>query len=192
MTADQESTKNRILTEAITVFQQKGLLGARMQEIADKAGINKAMLHYYFKTKEELFSQVFQQALTLFVVNIQQILASERTLVEKVSQYVDYTTSALSANPSIPSFVLHELNRDPLRLVTYFAGDNRLNLTRFTQHFSSTQQANQFFANMVSLCIYPFVARPMMEKLFGMSPQAYDQFLLQRKELIKSQLMQQL
>ena len=73
-----------------------------MQEIADKAGINKAMLHYYFKTKEDLFSQVFEQALGIFVQKIQQILASELSLAEKVSQYVDHTLDSLSANPTIP------------------------------------------------------------------------------------------
>ena len=186
------STQHKIVSEAIDVFQRKGFTGARMQEIADRAGINKAMLHYYFKTKEDLFSQVFQQALTLFVVNIQQILGSDRTLIEKINQYVDYTVSALSANPSIPSFVLHEINRDPQRLTTYFAGRDRLDLTRFTQHFASAQHANQFFTDMVSLCVYPFVARPMLEKLFAMTPQAYEQFLHQRKESIKRQLIHQL
>lgn len=183
-----ESTQERILSVAVNVFQQKGLAGARMQEIADQAGINKAMLHYYFKTKDDLFNQVFEQALGLFVQKIQQILTSDVSLDEKISQYVDHTLDALSANPAIPPFVLHEINREPQRITDLFAGNNRIDLARFTRHFPSTPQAHQFFTDMVSLCVYPFVARPMLEKLLGLTSEGYQQFLQQRKQHIKDQL----
>ena len=188
MNTDLSSTRDRILSVAAEVFQQKGLAGARMQEIADKAGINKAMLHYYFKTKDDLFSQVFEQSLALFVHKIQQILASELSLPEKVAQYVDHTLDSLSANPTIPPFVMHEINRDPQRITAVFAGDNRIDLSRFNGHFGSILQANQFFTDMVSLCVYPFVARPMLEKLLGMTDEGYKQFLQQRKKHIKAVL----
>ncbi len=53
------STEQNILNAAISVFQKKGMAGARMQEIADEAGINKAMLHYYYRSKQLLFDAVF-------------------------------------------------------------------------------------------------------------------------------------
>ncbi len=191
MTTNQESTRNRILTQAVAVFQQKGLHGARMQEIADKAGINKAMLHYYFKTKEDLFRQVFQQALDLFISKIGQILASELPLIQIVTQYVDHTLDALSANPTIPAFVLHEINRDPQRMTNLFAGNNRIELSRFEKHFPSADEARQFFTDMVALCVYPFVAQPMLEKVFGLTPTGYLQFIQQRKKHIKDRLLNQ-
>ena len=191
MTIIQESTQSRILTEAVTIFQQKGLHGARMQEIADKAGINKAMLHYYFKTKEELFQQVFQQALDLFIAKIELILTSELPLAQIVSQYVDHTLDALSANPTIPAFVLHEINRDPQRMSDVFAGNQRINLAQFAEHFPSADEAQQFFTDMVALCVYPFVAQPMLEKVLDLTPTAYLQFIQQRKKHIKDRLLNQ-
>ena len=190
MDANFESTPDRLLSVAAQIFQEKGLAGARMQEIADKAGINKAMLHYYFKTKEDLFNQVFNQALAVFIEKIGQILASELPLPEKVDQYINHTIDSLTTNPTMPSFVLYELNREPQRITAIFAGDNRIDLTRFRRHFQLTSQANQFFTDMVSLCVYPFVARPMLERLLSMTNDGYEKFLQQRKKHIKKLLLE--
>jgi TetR/AcrR family transcriptional regulator len=187
-----ESTQSRILNVATSIFQQKGLAGARMQEIADIAGINKAMLHYYFKTKEDLFGQVFERAFVLFVGKINQILSSELALKDKVGYYVDHTVDTLCSNPVIPAFVLHEINRDPQRITAMFAGDSRIDLTVFKNQFKSESKANRFFTDMVSLCVYPFVAQPMLEKMLGMNGQEYNQFMQHRKEFVKDILFGQL
>lgn len=57
-----ENAEQKILTAARNVFIRKGFAGARMQEIADEAGINKALLHYYFRSKEKLFEVIFKES----------------------------------------------------------------------------------------------------------------------------------
>ncbi|HEX2898201.1 MAG TPA: helix-turn-helix domain-containing protein, partial [Bacteroidia bacterium] len=59
LVSEKENTEFRILEAARHIFQQKGFDGARMQEIADTAQINKGLLHYYFKSKDALFHKVF-------------------------------------------------------------------------------------------------------------------------------------
>jgi TetR/AcrR family transcriptional regulator len=60
-------TERKILQAAREVFQRKGLYGARMQEIADAAGINKALLHYYFRNKDKLFDAIFSDVFQNFI-----------------------------------------------------------------------------------------------------------------------------
>lgn len=77
------STEEKILNAAIRVFQKKGMAGSRMQEIADEANINKAMLHYYFRNKQRLFEAVFAQAFSKLAPQLNLIFNSEENVFEK-------------------------------------------------------------------------------------------------------------
>ena len=75
MTSDTDNTtEQKILEAAQEVFHEKGYDGARMQEIADKASINKGLLHYYFKTKDSLFEAIFSIAFRQMIAQIQAII----------------------------------------------------------------------------------------------------------------------
>ncbi|MDO7851173.1 TetR/AcrR family transcriptional regulator [Hymenobacter convexus] len=193
------STRDRILAVAGTVFYQKGLSGARMQEIADLAGINKAMLHYYFKSKEQLFDTVFQQALGQFLGGIGQVLNGEAALPAKIEQYVAYTTTALAETPGLAAFIVHELQQHPERLSKQF-GDSRLvNLDAFRQQlaaanarYQAPHAAEHFFANMVALCVYPVLAQPLLSRLLHQSEAQYRRFLGERAAHITQLLLEQL
>ena len=86
----KNNTEERILESARQIFQAKGLQGARMQEIADKAGINKAMLHYYYRSKELLFEAVFEEAANRIFPKIVELLNTDYPLFEKIEYFVDY------------------------------------------------------------------------------------------------------
>ncbi|HOQ48773.1 MAG TPA: TetR/AcrR family transcriptional regulator [Candidatus Kapabacteria bacterium] len=73
-----------------------------MQEIADVAGINKALLHYYFRKKEILFKTIFQQAFSEFVPNIQEVISSDKSLRQKIKLFVDSYLDLLMNNPYLP------------------------------------------------------------------------------------------
>uniref|UniRef100_UPI002600CD9D TetR/AcrR family transcriptional regulator n=1 Tax=uncultured Chitinophaga sp. TaxID=339340 RepID=UPI002600CD9D len=79
------NTEQLIIAAAKKIFFQKGLSGARMQDIADEAGINKAMLHYYYRSKDKLFDMVFQSAMGEMMVDIKAILEKDASLQEKLS-----------------------------------------------------------------------------------------------------------
>src|ERR1700761_3412710 len=105
---DNLNTENQIFEAALKVFHKKGLAGARMQEIADEAGINKSMLHYYFRSKEQLFSQVFLQSFKKFMGSVLPILNEPNTWEEKIPLVIDHYVNVLQSNPDLPLFVINE------------------------------------------------------------------------------------
>ena len=190
------TTEENILKEARAIFYRKGLAGARMQEIADKADINKAMLHYYFKTKEQLFNRVFEQAFTVFAEQIAEVLNSETVLEKKIADYVNHTVDALAQNPGIPVFVLNELTLNPERITDLFAGKNKINIMHFKDQVNSQTHgktdADALFMDMAALCVYPFVVAPVFKKMLQKSDQQYSVLLQERKAHIINEILKRL
>src|SRR5690606_5270048 len=106
------TTEAKLLAAAKKVFTTKGLAGARMQDIADEDGVNKAMLHYYFRDKDKLFEMIFLEEAEKFFPKINIIFESEVTLFEKIEQFVNEYIDEMLEIPYLPWFILNELNRD--------------------------------------------------------------------------------
>lgn len=201
MTDQQKDTEQLILQAARNVFIKKGLDGARMQEIADEAGINKALLHYYFRSKEKLFEMIFQEELGKFFPKMVSLMSSpELGLEEKIRTFVDNYTSVFIKNPFLPSFILRELQRDPENLKQFFVKSGfEVNNVKYVIGGLSKQlnmtfdEARHFMINMVSLCIFPFAGRPLIEKiLFSEDKDDYDKFLAERKEVVANYIINSL
>jgi len=190
------NTEEVILQSAREIFYKKGLSGARMQEIADQAGINKAMLHYYFKTKEQLFNKVFSDALQIFSGKVAEILNGELSFEEKIRTYVNHTVDALVLDPGIPVFVLNELTNNPDRLVEMFAAKDKIDLGRFFQEVKQYSKGNAnpevLFMDMVALCVYPIVMSSVLKKLLKKTDQEYHELMEQRKVHIIDNILQQI
>ena len=114
------NTEQKILESARNIFHKKGLSGSRMQEIADKAGINKAMLHYYYSSKDKLFDAVFQEAIKRIFPELSKLLNEEMPLFEKIIYFSDKYISLLQQNVYLPSFVMNEMNQNPERFKKSF------------------------------------------------------------------------
>src|SRR5690606_25926219 len=114
-------TERAILKAAKTIFYKKGLAAARMQEIADQADINKAMLHYYFRSKQKLFEAVFLQAFGELAPVVNQIFNSNRPIFEKIRDFVEGYITFVTDNPYLPTFIIQELNVNPAFAKTFFA-----------------------------------------------------------------------
>lgn len=91
----------------------KGMDGTRMQEIADKAGINKAMLHYYYRSKQLLFEAVFSNAFSLLAPQMNKILNDDSSIEEKVKAFTNNYISFIAKHPYLPNFIIQELNQNP-------------------------------------------------------------------------------
>lgn len=117
---DDGATEQRILEAAHTVFLRAGTAGARMQEIADEAGVNKALLHYYFRSKDRLAQAVFERAARQLFPRVLQVLASDATIEDKVHQVVGHYLDQLSRLPYLAGYVLSELNQHPERITQAF------------------------------------------------------------------------
>ena len=187
-----ESTEERILEAARQVFQSKGLQGARMQEIADKAGINKAMLHYYYRSKELLFEAVFKEAANHMFPKIIEFLNNDCPLFEKIESFVDQYITFLLDNKFIPAFVLNEINQNPDRLVNMLGTIKIFKKSKFIKQIEKASKdgiiipidPRQLIINIISLCIFPFIGRPIIMALNNFDEKSFYKFIKQRKKVI--------
>ena len=101
-----KDTEKAILTAAQQHFVQKGYAATRMEDIAAAADINKAMLHYYFRTKEKLFEEIVNQTLNTLIPRIAQAMDSEGTVLEKLEVVVNTYVTTLLEYPDIPFFIM--------------------------------------------------------------------------------------
>jgi len=165
-------TQERIFLAASEVFEEKGYTGARMQEIADRAGINKALLHYYFRTKEQLFKAVFQVLLKKMFEKIFSIFAEEITFKEKIKRFLDEHIEFMIKNPKLPIFLLNELSQNPAlaeglkEMINY----QQLRDLIYTRHVKELKgygikksDMPQLMVTVVSFSIFPFAGRDMIK-----------------------------
>ena len=190
MTTQDKTTETLILDTARQIFIEKGFDGARMQEIADKAGINKALLHYYYRSKQKLFEAIFDESFQKIIPRILEFMGSSDSLALKIEQFVSSYIDILIENPHLPSFVLHELNRNPHRIGNMVL-ESGINPNLIKNHLAEQMSkenyksidAQELVVNMISLCIFPFVARPILQTvLFDKDPEKYKQFIGNRKK----------
>jgi len=114
------NTEQMILLAAKKVFVRKGYTGSTMQEIANEAGINKSLLHYYFRSKEKLFNAVFHEAFKNFIPRVGEIMTSEPPFFDKIEAFVGIYINLLMENTYLPGFILQEINRNPDKLIHFF------------------------------------------------------------------------
>lgn len=188
----KDNTEEKILEAARTVFTKKGMDGARMQEIADEAGINKALLHYYFRSKQKLFEAIFSHVFKQIFPDIRSFIQAQKPIEEKIKIFSARYMELLMLNPYLPAFLLRELQRDPefLASVIKSQGVNPGELlTMLKAEMRSGQIKNmdprELLINLLSLIIFPVAAGPLLQIMFfGDDPDAYNEFLTRRKETI--------
>jgi TetR/AcrR family transcriptional regulator len=190
------STEEKILEAAKTVFHRKGFEGARMQEIADEAGINKALLHYYFRTKENLFDAVFRSAFGEIFSKLFTTVESDSPLDEKITNLVGAYIGFLQKNSYIPGFILAEMNQNPQKIIEVFKSAPVPpamlfeRMSKAVRHETlGTSDFRDVFINLLALCIFPIVARPMLQQIFEFSDKEYDQFIEKRKKEVPKFIM---
>lgn len=193
METKKDTTEEKILEAAKNVFVSKGMEGARMQEIADEAGINKALLHYYFRSKERLFEAIFSEIIKFAFPKLTQIVTSEASVAEKMEQVVDAYIQLLKKHPFIPGFVMKELSRDPsglIKMVLKVGINPQVVMEQIEQAMDRGEivrmKPQHLAVNIVSMCVFPFAARPIVSYLFFKDdPEALDVFYEERAEVIK-------
>ena len=191
---EPHNTEQKIIEAAKKVFIDKGFDGARMQEIANEAKINKALVHYYFRSKDKLFDAIFKEAFQQFFPKVVEIRMTEKPLFEKIEFFIDTYITMLSNNPHLPSFVMHEINRNPGRIVDIIksSGVRPEYLKLAIQKEVDTGaiipiNPAHLIINMIGLCLFPYMAKPIIQGfLFNGNSEAYQQFLSERKKEVTS------
>ena len=184
-TTENKNTEIKILEAAQEVFIQKGLDGSRMQEIADTAGINKSLLHYYYRTKDKLFLAVFKMVIKRFLPVLLDILNSDLPFFDKIYKFSDFYMKALRRNQFLPMFIIHEINRHPEKIIEVFQ-ETGITPDKFIRHVNKEIEAGniikinplQLIVNLFSLCIFPVIGRPLLQGVFFKNDKSvYDEFL---------------
>ncbi len=189
----KDNTEEKILNAAQTVFIQKGMDGARMQEIADEAGINKALLHYYFRTKQKLFEAIFKKVFSKILPNIMEMVHSDLPIQEKLGIFIENYIDLLMKNPFLPTFILKEMNREPEFLASAIKSTGIHPREIFLTFDKEMKAGNiremdprDLMINILGLSIFPFAAKPLMQIMFfDNDKKAYKQFLETRKKTVK-------
>jgi TetR/AcrR family transcriptional regulator len=192
----ETSTENKILEAARNVFVRKGMSGARMQEIADEAGINKALLHYYYRSKEKLFSAIFENILVGFIPRLFDVINSDLPLEVKLYKVAEKYTDLLTKHSEMPLFVLHELQRNPEKLFRKLPNRGAIFAKLENQLKVEAEKGNirpisteMFMMNVVSMLVFPFVGRPVYQQITDMSDDQYKQFLAERASEVPKFIM---
>ena len=191
-----QNTEQKILESARKVFLRKGYQGSRMQEIADEAGINKAMLHYYFRSKKKLFEEIFDAAFRGFGQKVLEVFSSNTPLEVTIWNFVDHYISFIQKNPYIPGFVLNEVRDDPALIA-----DKIPNISEAQSHLHQTIReevekgnireisALELVNTMIGLSIFPFISKNIMISVFKISDEDFEEFIESRKTFIPKLIM---
>ncbi len=189
----EKSTEDKILAAAKKIFLTRGMAGARMQDIADEAGINKAMLHYYFRNKEKLFEVTFMEAAQKLFPRINLIFESDMPLFEKIERFCDEYITILIENPYLPAFVINEMNRDFAGFLNNVWGQNRLPRPQklIEQIEKEIKKGTikrispvQLIMNLISMTVFPFVGKAMFQYNMNIDELQFRMILEQRKKEI--------
>lgn len=188
-----ENTAEKIKSAARAVFHRKGLAATRTRDIAEEAGINLALLNYYFRSKENLFRIIMAETLHSFFASIAQVINEEETsLKRKCEQVASAYIDLLMKEPQIPMFILSELRNNPESLPAQF------DLPRMLMHSAMARQYQahvasgkiapmhlmHFLMNLLGLTVFPFIAAPMIQVIGNMNQEQFRQLLLERKTMI--------
>jgi len=186
-----DSTEAKIKDAARRVFTEKGYAATRTRDIAEASGYNLALINYYFRSKERLFDIIMLEQLQLFVHSISDIV-NERstTLNEKIEVLADHYINMLVANPSLPVFIMNEINRNPEKFATKLGVDKKAAppyiVMQWKEFAGDTHPSRgmHLFINLIAMTVFPFIAAPMLKNRTGMSAQEFRVIMEERKKLI--------
>jgi len=191
MTEKDKQTEEKIFESATEVFIEKGMDGARMQDIADHAGINKSLLHYYYRTKDHLFNAVFEMIAGQMFKKFAPIFDQNLSLEEKIRFFFKEHITFLQKNPRLPGFLMNEIHRNPERIKKFLQTIDiqKLWTTLEAQHKEELARYNlnpetipQFMTTVAAMSVFPFIAKPIVSSLMEKMGYNFDEYLEERKE----------
>ncbi|HUS86381.1 MAG TPA: TetR/AcrR family transcriptional regulator [Bacteroidales bacterium] len=185
MTKADKHTEEKIFIAATDVFEKKGLAATRMQYIADKAGINKALLHYYFRTKDKLFLAVFDKLADKMFRKFASIFERDMPFEDKIRYFFKEHMTFLQKNPRLPMFILAEINRNPKLLEMFLS---KVNINSIKKRIAGDiagklpeEAVPHLMVSIISLSVFPIAAKPILEGILKTAGINYNDFIEERK-----------
>jgi len=182
------STEEKIKEAARKVFTQKGYAATRTRDIADEAGINLALLNYYFRSKEKLFELVMTEKMSQFFGFIGPAINDEdTTLQNKLESIAEHYVDLLQENPDLPIFVLGAIRSNPGHFIKIIKDTNVLTQSAFLKQIQKKKPGLNpfhFLMNLLGMCVFPFIAKPIFETMKLVDEKSFNKMMQERKALI--------
>ncbi|MEA5457581.1 TetR/AcrR family transcriptional regulator [Arcicella sp. LKC2W] len=183
---DNITTEAKILAAAEVIFLRDGYSGSRMQDIADLAGMNKALLHYYFRSKDKLFEYIFDKKISLMFPKMEELFDENASFIEILSGFIENYIKLLMANPFLPLFVITTINKpdreDFLEKLPIFLKRRLIEFYQRDLALGKVRKHNpvQLIISVFGMCVFPFMAKPMLKKMSNMNDEQFQEFMNQR------------
>ncbi len=187
------SAEEKIKEAARKLFTQKGFDAVKTRDIAEEAGINLALLNYYFRSKQKLFDIIMQENMEQFIQGIALKVGNpDTTMEEKIVKIVEAYIDRITANPHLPMFVLNELRGNPSKMLMKMDAVIAPMRANFMKQMEEAMKAGQlapmhpfhFIANLVGLAVFPFVGRPLLQRVTGVNNSEFAALMEERKKLV--------
>ena len=185
-------SKEKILLAAQQEFAARGFAGARMEAIAKEAGINKAMLFYYFSSKEKLYQTILHGVMSEFFTKISGLLKPELTPPAFMEKFPELYIRLFAGHPDFVRIVAFDLIQNPDNICGIMAGIIN-KMTSFKPHplfelirrwhdqgLISEADPVHFMMNVVALSIFSFIGKPMVEAISGIKVASDEDFYRKR------------
>ncbi len=191
--ADDTSTEEKIKNAARIVFHKKGFAAARTRDIAEEAGINLALLNYYFRSKEKLFNLVMIDTLSNFFESVSEVINDpETTFEEKISLFASRYIDLLLTESDIPVFIFSEIRNNPEELLQKIDIRNAIFNSVFNRQFNEAliegkigqQDFFHFMMNFLALIVFPFIAKPLLKAVSDKNEDQFNKIVEERKKLV--------
>lgn len=188
-----QTTELKIKNAARAVFYRKGFAATKTRDIAEEAGINIALLNYYFRSKEKLFNIIIMEALQSFFHSIAGVVNNpDTTLEEKVEMLVDKYIDFLVSEPEVPVFIMSELRSNPEHLLGQMQIKEMLKGAAIFGQLATYRENNNlppmnplyFISNLLGLVLFPFIASPIVKYIGDMTQEQFNNMMMERKKLI--------
>jgi AcrR family transcriptional regulator len=186
------TTEQKIKKAALKLFTKKGYAATRTRDISEEAGINLALLNYYFRSKEKLFELLMTEILQNFFKGIAQIFNEEKTSVEeKIKIFVASYSALLKQQPDLPLFIFHELRMNPEKLASKMGANSVFHSFFFKQLEREMDHGKisaihplHYVINMIGMCVFPFIAAPVLKHLAKMDDKKFNVLIDERIALV--------
>lgn len=186
------TTEEKIKKAALKLFTRKGFSATRTRDISEEAGINLALLNYYFRSKQKLFELVMAEILQKFFSGITEIFNDEDTSLEqKIKVFVARYTALLKDQPDLPVFIFHELRMDPQKLASKI-GANKVFKSYFFKQLAMEMDRKKiarihplhYVLNMLGMSVFPFIAAPLLKHIAGLDAKGFATLVDERQTLV--------
>jgi TetR/AcrR family transcriptional regulator len=191
------STEEKIKEAARKVFMEKGFSGATTRDISREAGMNCALMNYYFRSKEKLFATVFEEMLQLFFQGMSTVLNKPISLKEKIIELIEHDFQMFKRNPSLCIFVFNEFHRDPDHLMNVLLAAKTQSATLFEQQLKEAIQqgivrpvsVEHVMSLLLSNTQFIFLSKAITMNNWKMDDEAFNTFAEEHKKLITQMII---